>query len=116
MATAHGLGADRDRLVDAALADRGLREHADVLPGLLSSGQVQGLLLAAALVRPRDVLVLDEPEQRLDPGARERLAQRIGDEKRAGVAVLLATHHEELAAAVADHLVRLDGGRVVAVR
>lgn len=114
VATAHGVGAERDRLVDAALADRRLSEHAEALPGALSSGQVQALLLAAALVRPRDVLVLDEPEQRLDPGARDRLAQRIAAEKQSGVAVLLATHHEELAAAAADHVVRLDAGHVVA--
>ena len=39
-------------------------------PAPCPPGQMQSLLLAAALVRPRDLLVLDEPEQRLDPDAR----------------------------------------------
>ncbi|WP_435125164.1 ABC transporter ATP-binding protein [Actinacidiphila sp. bgisy144] len=100
--------------IDQVLADRRLADHADALPGALSSGQMQSLLLAAALVRPRDLLVLDEPEQRLDPGARRRLAELLVAEKESGVAVLLATHQPELAAAVADHLVALEDGQVAA--
>jgi ABC-type multidrug transport system ATPase subunit len=100
--------------IDQVLADRRLSDHADALPGSLSSGQMQSLLLAAALVRPRDLLVLDEPEQRLDPDARQRLAELLIAEKESGVAVLLATHQTELAEAVADHLVALEDGRVAA--
>ncbi|MEW1861538.1 ABC transporter ATP-binding protein [Streptomyces sp. NBC_00669] len=100
--------------IDQVLADRRLSDHADALPGALSSGQMQSLLLAAALVRPRDLLVLDEPEQRLDPDARQRLAELLVAEKESGVAVLLATHQAELAEAVADHLVALEDGRVAA--
>ncbi|BBA99536.1 putative ABC transporter ATP-binding protein [Actinacidiphila reveromycinica] len=100
--------------IDQVLADRRLSDHAGALPGALSSGQMQSLLLAAALVRPRDLLVLDEPEQRLDPDARRRLAELLVAEKESGVAVLLATHQAELAEAVADHLVALEDGRVVA--
>ena len=100
--------------IDEVLADRRLSDHADALPGALSSGQMQSLLLAAALVRPRDLLVLDEPEQRLDPDARERLAELLVAEKEGGTAVLLATHQAELAEAVADHMVALEDGRVIA--
>ncbi len=113
VAVAHGAD-DPEHWVDWALADRRLTEKADHLPSALSSGQTQALLLAAALVRPRDLLVLDEPEQRLDPDARRDLAERIAAEKADGVAVLLATHHVELAQAVADHVLLLDDGRVVA--
>lgn len=113
VAVAHGVS-DPGTWVSWALADRYLTEKADALPSSLSSGQVQAFGLASALVRPRDLLVLDEPEQRLDPGARLRLADRIATEKADGVAVLLATHHAELAHAVADHVVLLDDGHVVA--
>jgi ABC-type multidrug transport system ATPase subunit len=66
--------------------------------------------LAAVLVRPRRLLILDEPEQRLDPGARRWLAGLLAAEKAGGTAVLLATHHVELADAIADEvLVLLDG-------
>ncbi|RKS80727.1 ABC-type multidrug transport system ATPase subunit [Motilibacter peucedani] len=113
VAVANGVGRDADEWIDWALEDRRLGDHADAYPSTLSSGQVQALLLAAALVRPRDVLVLDEPEQRLDPGARDRLAERLAAERADGVAVLLATHSRELAEAVADRTVRLQDGRVV---
>lgn len=100
--------------IDQVLADRRLSDHAQALPGSLSSGQMQSLLLAAALVRPRDLLILDEPEQRLDPDARQRLAELLVAEKQDGTAVLLATHQVELAEAVADRMIALEDGRVIA--
>ncbi|GAA0458922.1 ABC transporter ATP-binding protein [Streptomyces sp. NPDC046215] len=105
---------DAQAWIDHVLADRRLSGHARALPGSLSSGQLQSLLLAAALVRPRDLLVLDEPEQRLDPDARLRLAELLNAEKADGVAVLLATHQAELAEAVADRVIALEDGRVIA--
>ncbi|SHK58885.1 ABC transporter ATP-binding protein [Actinacidiphila paucisporea] len=105
---------DADAWIDQVLADRRLSDHARALPGSLSSGQLQSLLLAAALVRPRDLLVLDEPEQRLDPAARRRLADLLIAEKADGVAVLLATHQPDLAEAVADRMIALDDGQVIA--
>ncbi|MFF7729949.1 ATP-binding cassette domain-containing protein [Streptomyces sp. NPDC008001] len=105
---------DADAWIDEVLADRRLSGHAQALPGSLSSGQLQSLLLAAALVRPRDLLVLDEPEQRLDPDARVRLAELLNGEKRDGVAVLLATHQAGLAETVADRMIALEDGRVIA--
>jgi ABC-2 type transport system ATP-binding protein len=105
---------DAPAWIDQVLADRRLSDHAGALPGSLSSGQMQSLLLAAALVRPRDLLILDEPEQRLDPDARQRLAELLVAEKADGVAVLLATHQPDLAEAVADRMVALEDGRVIA--
>ena len=114
VAVAHGAGDDADDLVAGALTDCRLAEHADALPGSLSSGQTQALLLASVLVRPRKLLVLDEPEQRLDPAARDWLAGVLAAEKKAGTALLVATHHTDLAAAVADQVVVLREGEVVA--
>jgi ABC-2 type transport system ATP-binding protein len=65
------------------------------------------------LVRPRRLMVLDEPEQRLDPAARRWLAGLLSAQKQAGAAILMATHHTELAAAVADHVVVLSDGVVI---
>jgi ABC-type multidrug transport system ATPase subunit len=114
VAVGHGVGDEAVTWVDWALEDRRLTEKADSLPSALSSGQMQAMLLAAALVRPRDLLVLDEPEQRLDPAARTHLADRLSAERSDGVAVLVATHHTELALAVADRVLLLDDGKVVA--
>jgi ABC-2 type transport system ATP-binding protein len=113
VAVAHGAGRAAAELADRALAECRLDGHADALPGSLSSGQCQALMLAAVLVRPRRLIVLDEPEQHLDPAARRWLASLLLAEKRSGAALLVATHHAELAAAVADHLVVLSDGAVV---
>lgn len=113
VAVAHGAGSRAETLVDQALAECRLDDHGGALPGSLSSGQLQALQLAAVLVRPRRVLVLDEPEQRLDPAARRWLAGLLNTQKQAGAAVLIATHHAELAASVADHVVVLSDGAVI---
>jgi ABC-2 type transport system ATP-binding protein len=114
VSVAHGAGERAPLLVDSALAECRLADHGDALPGSLSSGQRQALQLAAVLVRPRRLLILDEPEQRLDPGARQWLADLLVGQKAAGAAVLLATHHIELAEAVADEVIVLLDGQVIA--
>ncbi|OON80967.1 phosphonate metabolism protein PhnK [Streptomyces tsukubensis] len=114
VARAQGVGDAAAEWTDRVLAERGLTAHADSYPSSLSSGQMQSLLLGCAFVRPRDMLILDEPEQRLDPAARDRLAEQIKQEKRDGVAVLLATHHTDLAGSTADRVIVLEEGRVIA--
>jgi ABC-2 type transport system ATP-binding protein len=114
VAVAHGAGRDAGALADRALGECRLDDHADALPPSLSSGQQQALHLAAVLVRPRRLLVLDEPEQRLDPAARRWLAGLLLAEKSDGAALLVATHHAELATAVADHVIVLSDGAVTA--
>jgi ABC-2 type transport system ATP-binding protein len=113
VAVAHGAGHQTDELVDQALLECRLADHAAALPGSLSSGQRQALHLAAVLVRPRRLMVLDEPEQRLDPAARRWLAGLLLTQKRAGATLLVATHHAELAAAVGDHVIVLRDGEVI---
>ncbi|MFJ9518501.1 ABC transporter ATP-binding protein [Kitasatospora sp. NPDC101801] len=112
VAVAHGV-ADAPDWVAQVLTDRMLTERADALPSALSSGQMQALLLACALVRPRDLLLLDEPEQRLDPDARRHLAELLKGELADGVAVLLVTHHTDLALDVADRVVVLEDGKIL---
>lgn len=102
VALAHGLGDGAEDAVDEVLAEHHLTERADALPHQLSSGQNQLMALAHAFVRPAELLLLDEPEQRLDADARARLAGRLRSAKERGTAVLLATHNRELADAVAD--------------
>lgn len=100
--TARGHGVtDVEGTVEDLLDEFGLTDHGDVLPTALSSGQRRRLLLAAAFARPRRLLVLDEPEQRLDTAMRERLAERLVAERRAGGAVVLASHDADLVRTVA---------------
>ncbi|MBW3087101.1 SkfA peptide export ATP-binding protein SkfE [Austwickia sp. TVS 96-490-7B] len=82
--------------VDAAMRVVHLTDAADQLPDSLSSGQRRRLALATTLIRPFDVLVLDEPEQRLDVAGRDWLASYLGEAKTAGAAILLASHDPQL--------------------
>lgn len=105
-ARGHGVLGAKDEVGDL-LTEFGLEDHARATPVSLSSGQRRRLLLAAGFARPRSLLVLDEPEQRLDQRMRARLAARLRDEREAGGAVLLATHDPELVAAVCTHAVHV---------
>ncbi|SEE26684.1 ABC transporter ATP-binding protein [Ruania alba] len=101
--------------VTQAIEEFGLTARQHAAPTALSSGQRRRLLLAAAFVRPRTLLVLDEPEQRLDSGMRDRLAQRLVDERENGGGVVMATHDPVLVREAATRVVVLaeDQVRVV---
>ncbi|MCW2711020.1 MAG: transporter ATP-binding protein, partial [Marmoricola sp.] len=96
---------DAEAVVDEILTELGLSPHSGQLPGTLSSGQKRRLALASAFVRPRRLLVLDEPEQRLDTAGLEWLAERLRREKADGLGVLLASHAPTLVEAVADRVI-----------
>jgi ABC-2 type transport system ATP-binding protein len=102
---------DAESVVDQVLRDVGLMSQAGQLPGTLSSGERRRLALAGAFVRPRRLLLLDEPEQRLDTNGLAWLADRLRREKADGLAILLASHSSELVAAVADKVVDVGGAR-----
>ena len=98
---------DADAVVDAVLIDVGLEHQAAQLPGTLSSGQRRRLALASAFVRPRRLLILDEPEQRLDVAGLDWLADRLLAEKADGLGILLVSHDAGLVEAVADKVLDL---------
>lgn len=99
----HGVP-DADAAVGDILDELGLMPLARALPEQLSSGQRRRLALASVLLRPRRLLVLDEPEQRLDHLMRTALAKRLTRERRSGTGVLLASHDPDLVAAVATRV------------
>jgi ABC-type multidrug transport system ATPase subunit len=102
-ARAHGV-ADAEQVVAAQLAGFGLTERAGALPSALSSGQRRRLALAGALVRPARLLVLDEPERRLDSAMRRVLADRLAALVAAGGTVLFASHDPSFLATLADRV------------
>ncbi|WP_297739169.1 ABC transporter ATP-binding protein [uncultured Tessaracoccus sp.] len=99
LARAHGID-HPDDLVDDVLEEVQLVQQAGQLPATLSSGQRRRLALATAFVRPRRVLVLDEPEQRLDVEGVEWLGRRLKEDMRDGLAVVLASHEPSLVEAI----------------
>ncbi|MER5457695.1 ATP-binding cassette domain-containing protein [Micromonospora sp. NPDC002389] len=104
-------GADpADGRVDELLSVLGLRDLGDGTPDRLSSGERQRLLLAAALARPAELLVLDEPEQRLDAAIRPVVAGLLGDHLAAGGSLLFASHDPVFVAALDCPVLRLHTG------
>jgi ABC-2 type transport system ATP-binding protein len=80
----------------------------------LSGGQQQRLALACAVVGRPELVFLDEPTAGMDPQGRRLVWDLISALRRDGVAVLLTTHLMEEAEALADDVVIVDNGRVVA--
>lgn len=99
---------DADAAVDGELDFFELKERSDSVPAAVSSGQRRRLLLASALIRPSSLLLLDEPEQRLDPAMRERLGRRIKRYADDGGTVLLVTHDPALLMATAGRCLLID--------
>jgi len=106
LARAHGIP-DADAAVDEVLHEVQLVPQSGQLPSTLSSGQLRRLALATAFIRPRKLLVLDEPEQRLDVEGVEWLADRLAEERRRGLAIVMASHDPTLVQKVATRTIRL---------
>lgn len=79
----------------------------DSFPLELSSGERQLVSLAIGFIRPSELMILDEPEQRLDIERRALVAELLLDKKRNGGAVVMATHDPQFVEALADSHVAL---------
>jgi len=98
----------------ALLDEVGLERVAASRVESLSGGEARRLSLACALVGRPELLFLDEPSAGLDPHARLALWETVGRLRNDGAAVVLATHDLAEAEALADTVVIVDSGRVVA--
>jgi ABC-type multidrug transport system ATPase subunit len=101
-------GADQtDDHAERLLTTFGLEQQLDCVPMVLSSGQRQRLILSMVLARPSRLLLLDEPEQRLDTGIRAVLAGLLVEYLAAGGTVLMTSHDERFAEQAGFRLVPL---------
>jgi ABC-type multidrug transport system ATPase subunit len=85
----------------------GLSRLADRFPHELSSGQRQLAGLATVLVRPFDLVLLDEPEQRLDSDHVSAVVGAFARRRDAGATLVVATHSDRIAGELADRTVLL---------
>jgi ABC-2 type transport system ATP-binding protein len=96
------------------LALVGLAERARDKPATFSGGMKRRLNIACALVHDPEVLLLDEPTAGVDPQSRNAIFDSLEALKRAGKALVYTTHYMEEAERLADRIVIIDHGRVVA--
>jgi energy-coupling factor transport system ATP-binding protein len=96
------------------LDELGLTSVANRYPRDLSCGERQRAALAAVLPGVPLLVLLDEPTRGMDAGARDALIGLVARLRYQGASIVLATHDVELRTALADRVVRVSEGRVVA--
>ncbi len=102
------------RPVDEVIALSGLEEKADARVRTLSGGQRRRLDLALGIVGNPELLFLDEPTTGFDPSARRRAWDLVESLRQLGATILLTTHYLDEAEHLADRVVVIDHGRVLA--
>ncbi|MFF3335133.1 ABC transporter ATP-binding protein [Streptomyces sp. NPDC002888] len=96
------------------LARAGLAQIADRKVNKLSGGQVQRVRFALATAGDSDLIVLDEPTTGMDVSARQSFWATVREQADEGRTVLFATHYLEEADAIADRVLVLHRGRLLA--
>jgi len=96
--------------IDEALNETGIADLKDANVTSLSGGELQRALLARALLRKPEILVLDEPVQAVDFIGEAKLYELIGTIRRKhGCGILMVSHDLHMVMAESDHVVCLNG-------
>jgi ABC-2 type transport system ATP-binding protein len=100
--------------IDALLKRFDLTDQAGKMAKQMSGGQQQRLSLAIAVSTDPDIVLLDEPTEALDPGARRGVWAMIRAFKEQGRTVVLTTHSMDEAESLCGRVAIMDRGRIVA--
>jgi ABC-2 type transport system ATP-binding protein len=104
----------KPRDVDEVIALVGLDEKADSRINKLSGGQQRRLDVAYGIIGNPRLLFLDEPTTGFDPSARRGAWQMVAGLRKLGTTIMLTTHYMDEAQALADNIIVIGSGRVVA--
>jgi ABC-2 type transport system ATP-binding protein len=104
----------RPRGVDEVMGLVGLQDLADRRCGKLSGGQQRRIDVGLALVGDPELIFLDEPTTGFDPSARRAAWQMIAGLRELGTTIILTTHYMDEAEHLADRIVVLARGEIVA--
>ena len=107
-------GAALDAAIGRAMALVELSDRLKDRVKTFSGGMKRRLNLAAGLLHDPDILLLDEPTVGVDPQSRNAIFDNLETLKRRGKALLYTTHYMEEAERLADHIVVIDHGTVIA--
>lgn len=111
-----GSGALRDKVVHllerVGIPDASKR--IDHYPHQFSGGQRQRVMIAMAIALKPDILIADEPTTALDVSVQSQILELLSDlQRETGMALIMITHDLEVAAAMADRIIVMNGGKVV---
>jgi ABC-type Fe3+/spermidine/putrescine transport system ATPase subunit len=116
LGSAHVSATERARRTRDALALVRIEQYSARYPHQLSGGEQQRVALARAIVGEPRVLLLDEPLSSLDPGLRVELRAELARlQHTLNLTMVYVTHDREDASALADHVIEMRQGRIVAV-
>src|SRR5438128_8277574 len=105
---------DFERRAKALIEELELTGKERALPGELSRGMRQKVVIACGLVRSASVLLFDEPLTGLDPIGIRRMRETIVARARAGAAILVSSHLLHLVEEICTRVIIMDGGRKIA--
>ena len=105
---------DFDRRSQALVEELELRGKERSLPGELSRGMRQKVVIACGLVRQASVLLFDEPLTGLDPRGIRKMRETIVARGRAGAAILLSSHLLHLVEEICTRVIIMDHGKKMA--
>jgi branched-chain amino acid transport system ATP-binding protein len=103
---------DRDRLARLFGYFPPLEQFWNMSAGHLSGGQKQMLSIARAIIQPRQILLMDEPTKGVAPGIIDAIVEALRDCNREGTTILLVEQNYDVALALAEDVVLMDGGKV----
>lgn len=104
----------REERVDAALARVGLTAAAEKKVHAYSLGMKQRLGIANALLQPRELLILDEPTNGLDPQGTREVRTLIRDLASQGITIFISSHLLLEIEQICSHLAVMSAGKIVA--
>lgn len=104
----------KKNLVKKILLDLGISKIKNQLAGELSFGQKRLVELARAILNPHQLLILDEPVAGVNPKLRNEISQILLGLKKEGETILLIEHDMSFTLSLADHIIVMDAGKVIA--
>jgi len=107
-------GAALKQRCDEALALVNLEDRAGDKPATFSGGMKRRLNIAAALLHNPQLLILDEPTVGIDPQSRNAIFETLEAQKRLGRSLIYTSHYMEEVERLADHIVIIDHGKLLA--
>ncbi len=102
-----------EKIARESLERVGMLEKADAYPLQLSGGQQQRVAIARGLATSPEIIYFDEPTSALDPELIGEVLSVMRQLALEGMTMLVVTHEMEFARNVSNHVVFMDGGRVI---